>query len=47
MASQISADLNATTMTAIYQNGLREFLTDFIGRNNAVSHQLSLDYNFA
>lgn len=47
MASRISADLNATTMTAIYQNGLHEFLTDFIGRNNAVSHQLSLDYNFA
>lgn len=47
MGSQIWKDLKSTNMDAIYNNGLHEFLTDFIGRNNAFAHQLSIDYNFA
>lgn len=46
-ASEIYAGLSKKTMNDIYHDGLHEFLTDFIGCNNAVSHQLSLDYNFA
>jgi hypothetical protein len=44
---RIWKDLKSTDMNAIYNNGLHDFLTDFIGRNNAFSHQLSIDYNFA
>ena len=47
MGSRIWKDLKSTDMDAIYNNGLHEFLTDFIGRNNAFAHQLSIDYNFA
>lgn len=47
MAREISRELSSDTMSAIYQDGLGDFLTEFIGRNNALSHQLCLDYNFA
>lgn len=47
MAADIWRTLCQTEMRDIYQNGLHDFLTDFIGRNNAFSHQLSKDYNFA
>lgn len=47
LAAEIWRDLRGTQMRDIYQNGLHDFLTDFIGRNNAFAAQLSKDYNFA
>jgi uncharacterized alpha-E superfamily protein len=50
-----SADLIAQTrqmlrdgdLDQIFRNGLHEFLTDFVVRNNQVTAALSADYNFA
>ena len=39
--------LMTTSMDTIFQGGLHEFLTAFIGRNNSVTETLSADYNFA
>ncbi len=39
--------LREQTMPHVFRIGLHEFLTDFIARNNALSDQLSTDYNFA
>ena len=36
----------AERWTTIFQQGLHEFLTDFIARNNRVTEALSADYNF-
>jgi len=47
LASGLWRELKETEMRDVYQNGLHEFLTDFIGRNNAFAHKLSEDYNFA
>ncbi|WP_417688808.1 alpha-E domain-containing protein [Roseibium sp.] len=47
MASAIWQELRNAQMQDIYQNGLHDFLTDFIGKNNAFTSQLSQDYNFA
>jgi uncharacterized alpha-E superfamily protein len=38
--------LMTTSMETIFQGGLHEFLTGFIGRNNRVIDALSADYNF-
>ncbi|QPC41313.1 alpha-E domain-containing protein [Kaustia mangrovi] len=34
-------------MNRIFQNGLHEFLRDFIARNNRLSQQIAVDYHFA
>ena len=47
LATEISRNLSEKQMREIYQEGLHEFLTDFIGRNNQFAQQLSTDYNFA
>ncbi|MXN66651.1 alpha-E domain-containing protein [Stappia sp. GBMRC 2046] len=47
MAIDTHGILTQQTMEEIFQSGLHEFLTDFIARNNGLSHQLSADYNFA
>lgn len=47
MAVEISRDLTEKQMDEIYQQGLHDFLTDFIGKNNLFARQLSEDYNFA
>ncbi|MEM5582483.1 alpha-E domain-containing protein [Roseibium sp. AS2] len=47
MAADLTRELTEKQMHEIYRQGLHEFLTDFIGRNNQFAHQLSLDYNFA
>ncbi len=47
LAIDISRDFAEKQMRDIYQEGLREFLTDFIGKNNRFAQQLSEDYNFA
>ena len=45
-AAQLCAMVKDTTMEAIFANGLHEFLTEFIARNNEVSNSLSESYNF-
>lgn len=47
LASDISKELLEKQMRDIYQEGLHDFLTDFIGKNNQFARQLSEDYNFA
>ncbi|MES0809235.1 alpha-E domain-containing protein [Roseibium sp. SCPC15] len=47
MAKEIALSLSEKQMREIYQEGLHEFLTDFIGRNNLFAQKLSEDYNFA
>ncbi len=47
MGQQICRDFGSTDMNSVFHHGLHEFLTDFIGKNNAFSQQLSQDYNFA
>jgi uncharacterized alpha-E superfamily protein len=47
LAFEISKTLLEKQMRDIYQEGLFEFLTDFIGKNNQFAKQLSEDYNFA
>jgi uncharacterized alpha-E superfamily protein len=38
--------LSSRTMDSIFQQGLHEFLTDFVARNNRVTEALSADYHF-
>ena len=38
--------LQNVTLDAIFRQGLHEFLTGFIGRNNRVTEMLSADYHF-
>lgn len=47
LAMEISRTLCEKQMREIYQDGLHDFLTDFIGKNNQFALQLSEDYNFA
>ncbi len=47
LAKDIARELSETQMREIYQEGLHEFLDDFIGKNNEFARQLSEDYNFA
>ncbi|QDG77116.1 alpha-E domain-containing protein [Labrenzia sp. PHM005] len=47
LATDLSKELKEKQMRDIYQEGLHEFLTDFIGKNNQFAHQLCEDYNFA
>ncbi|MTH97387.1 alpha-E domain-containing protein [Roseibium sp. RKSG952] len=46
MATDIYRELGEAQLRDIYQDGLHEFLTDFIGRNNSFAAQLAKDYNF-
>jgi uncharacterized alpha-E superfamily protein len=47
LAADIFKDLKEKQMRDIYQEGLHDFLIDFIGKNNQFAHQLCEDYNFA
>lgn len=47
MATEIFRELTDKQMRDIFQEGLHEFLIDFIGKNNRFAGQLSEDYNFA
>ncbi|MCA1300353.1 alpha-E domain-containing protein [Stappia indica] len=47
MATATAALLGKGTMREIFQEGLHEFLTDMITRNNALGTQLAADYHFA
>jgi len=47
LAASISRELSEKQMREIYRQGLHEFLTDFVGKNNQFAHQLCEDYNFA
>jgi uncharacterized alpha-E superfamily protein len=47
LAADLFNDLKEKQMREIYQEGLHDFLTDFIGKNNQFAHQLCEDYNFA
>nr|WP_319382474.1 alpha-E domain-containing protein [uncultured Roseibium sp.] len=47
MAKEIALSLSEKQMREIYQDGLHEFLDDFIGRNNQFAFELSKDYNFS
>ncbi|MET3926594.1 alpha-E domain-containing protein [Devosia sp. 2618] len=45
-AGKLRAMVESTTMDSIFANGLHEFLTEFMARNNRVSDSLSESYNF-
>lgn len=45
-AADLRAMVEGTSMEAIFQQGLHEFLTLFIDRNNRVTDNLSATYNF-
>lgn len=45
-AAALLATLERADMGAIFRNGLHEFLTEFLTRNNAVSAAIAADYNF-
>ncbi len=47
MAADMAKDLAEKQMHEIYQQGLHDFLSDFINKNNLFAHQLCEDYNFA
>ena len=47
LAKEIAQSLSEKQMREIYQDGLHEFLADFIGRNNQFAFELSKDYNFS
>ena len=47
LAAELCRDLKKKQMRDIYQEGLHDFLIDFIGKNNQFAHQLCEDYNFA
>ena len=38
--------LRGASLSSIFQGGLHEFLTGFVGRNNRLTNALSVDYNF-
>ena len=44
--AEVNAMLDGNNMDAIFQNGLHEFLTEFIARNNRLTEALSESYNF-
>ncbi|SFC26400.1 alpha-E domain-containing protein [Devosia psychrophila] len=45
-AASLRSMVEGTTMETIFAQGLHEFLTEFIARNNRVSNSLSESYNF-
>ena len=44
--AEVNTMLLGNNMDAIFQNGLHEFLTEFINRNNQLTESLSESYNF-
>ena len=46
MIAETRAMLRDTSLDAVFQGGLHEFLTSFIARNIKVTEALSADYNF-
>ena len=46
MAREALDELSATEIEAIFRQGLHEFLTGFIARNNAIGMQIEADYRF-
>ncbi|WP_370170572.1 MULTISPECIES: alpha-E domain-containing protein [Hyphomonas] len=47
LATSLEASLAATNVDSVFDSGLHEFLTDFLGRNAALSTQIERDYRFA
>ena len=45
-AETISADLKRKAIKDVMDQGLHEFLEDFISRNNQLGHQISSGYRF-
>jgi uncharacterized alpha-E superfamily protein len=45
-ADAVTALLNDTTVDRIFEDGLHEFLTEFINRNNRITEALAESYNF-
>ena len=46
LAEALEARLTATSIKDVFRDGLHEFLTDFMGRNGALSYQIVQDYRF-
>ena len=46
LIAETRAMLRTVTMDNVFRQGLHEFLTGFIGRNNQITDALSADYNF-
>lgn len=46
LASELRQSLANRNIDDVFQAGLHEFLTDFIGRNNVLSEAISKDYHF-
>jgi uncharacterized alpha-E superfamily protein len=47
LAASLEARLTATSVERVFENGLHEFLTDFLSRNAALSSQIETDFRFA
>jgi uncharacterized alpha-E superfamily protein len=45
-ADEVTAMLEGNNMDKIFADGLHEFLTEFISRNNRISETLGESYNF-
>ena len=46
LAASLEASLTASSIESVFEDGLHEFLTDFMGRNAALSGQIERDYRF-
>ncbi|KCZ53132.1 alpha-E domain-containing protein [Hyphomonas pacifica] len=46
LAESLEARLTAASIKNVFHDGLHEFLTDFMGRNGALSYQIVQDYRF-
>ncbi|MEE2922616.1 MAG: alpha-E domain-containing protein [Pseudomonadota bacterium] len=46
LAASLEASLTATTIQNVFDEGLHEFLSDFLRRNAALSQQIEKDYRF-
>jgi uncharacterized alpha-E superfamily protein len=47
LAASLEASFTATTIESVFENGLHEFLTDFLVRNASLSSQIEKDFRFA
>ncbi|KCZ63411.1 hypothetical protein L53_09075 [Hyphomonas sp. L-53-1-40] len=47
LAESLEASLTATTIERVFENGLHEFLSDFLRRNASLSAQIETDFRFA
>ncbi len=46
MARTLSADMKSRDISTIFEDGLHEFINDFIGKNNALGLQIETDFRF-